>query len=89
MTFCSLCDVSNTPTLELSSFRDIVNKGFNHSHLEIDDNWESCYGDAKFESDKFPDPTRMVTEVNSLGFRTSLWIHPFINTECESYAEVG
>ena len=69
-------------------FRDIVKNGFNHSHLEIDDNWESCYGDAKFDSDKFPDPKRMVTKVNKIGLRTSLWIHPFINTECESYDEV-
>ena len=43
-------------TLTAASYRDIINNGFNHSHLEIDDNWESCYGDAKFESDKFPDP---------------------------------
>ena len=68
---------------------EIIRRGFNHSHLEIDDNWEVCYGDAVFDDDKFPDPARMVARLNDLGFRTSLWIHPFINVECESYAEAA
>ena len=89
MTFCLLCIKHFNLRSIFFLFRDIINNGFNHSHLEIDDNWESCYGDAKFDSDKFPDPKRMVRKLNMLGFRTSLWIHPFINTECESYAEVG
>ena len=27
-----------------------------NSHIEIDDNWESCYGQAEFNPQKFPDP---------------------------------
>ena len=49
---------------------------------EIDDNWEECYGDAKFDvSDgKFPDPSSMISTIkNELGYRVTLWIHPFIN----------
>ena len=68
---------------------DITNNGFNNSHLEIDDNWEVCYGDAKFDTSKFPDPARMVTLLNDKGFRTSLWIHPFINVGCDSYLEAA
>ena len=68
---------------------DIVNYGFNNSHLEIDDKWEDCYGDAQFDEEKFPDPAKMVSTVNDLGFRTSLWIHPFINVECSSYPEAA
>ena len=75
--------------LKTFCFSDIINHGFNHSHLEIDDNWEVCYGDGRFDSEKFPDPARMVASLNDLGFRTSLWIHPFINVECESYSEAA
>ena len=38
--------------------QDIIDNGFDNSQLEIDDNWESCYGDAKFDEEKFPDPAR-------------------------------
>ena len=69
--------------------QDIVHHGFNNSQLEIDDNWESCYGDAVFDPQKFPDPTRMVSAIKELGFRTTLWIHPFINTECQAYSEAA
>ena len=31
----------------------------------------------------------MVSKVKDLGFRVSLWIHPFINQECESYREAA
>ena len=65
---------------------DILNNGFDNSQLEIDDNWEACYGDAKFNTEKFPDPARMVSNIKDLGFRVTLWIHPFINQECESFS---
>ena len=48
---------------------DILDNGFNNSHLEIDDNWENCYGDAKFDSKKFPDPARVIHQLNGLGYR--------------------
>ena len=48
---------------------DILDNGFNNSHLEIDDNWEVCYGDAKFDSKKFPDPARVIHQLNGLGYR--------------------
>jgi len=65
----------------------ITSNGFNNSQLEIDDNWEQEYGDAIFNSFKFPDPARMVTDLKSRGFRVTLWTHPFINVESERFAE--
>ena len=66
--------------------QDIVDNGFDNSQLEIDDNWESCYGDATFDSDKFPDPAGMVQNIKNVGFRVTLLIHPFINQECGSFS---
>ena len=64
---------------------NIISNGFDNSQLEIDDKWEACYGDAKFDLTKFPDPARLVTNLKAKGFRVTLWIHPFVNLECESF----
>jgi len=44
-------------TIVLDYARRIVSEGFqNNSHIEIDDHWESCYGERQFDTTKFPDP---------------------------------
>ena len=54
--------------------------------IEIDDKWEDRYGDLKFDPAKFPDPGAMVRELHRLGYRVTLWVHPFANTDSETYA---
>ncbi|XP_046460215.1 myogenesis-regulating glycosidase-like isoform X3 [Daphnia pulex] len=73
----------------LSFAEQILQYGFNNSQLEIDDRWESCYGEHRFDAEKFADPSAMVNQLHSQGFRVTLWIHPFINAECPSYAEAS
>ncbi|XP_068216744.1 myogenesis-regulating glycosidase-like isoform X3 [Palaemon carinicauda] len=65
----------------------ILRSGFNNSQIEIDDNWETCYGDLTFNPGKFQDPKRLIEELRDKGFRVTLWIHPFVNEECQSFAE--
>ncbi|MCL4140058.1 UNVERIFIED_CONTAM: hypothetical protein GTU68_009452 [Idotea baltica] len=69
----------------LSLAQDIIDNGFNNSQFEIDDNWETCYGDATFNPERFPDPQGLVDTLHSMGYRVTLWIHPFINNDCESF----
>ena len=59
--------------------------GFEDSQLEIDDDWETCYGEAEFDPAKFPDPGGMISLLKALNFRVTLWIHPFVNMKCESW----
>ncbi|XP_068216743.1 myogenesis-regulating glycosidase-like isoform X2 [Palaemon carinicauda] len=61
--------------------------GDNVKEIEIDDNWETCYGDLTFNPGKFQDPKRLIEELRDKGFRVTLWIHPFVNEECQSFAE--
>ncbi|XP_046486854.1 myogenesis-regulating glycosidase isoform X2 [Neodiprion pinetum] len=62
---------------------EILQYGFNNSQLEIDDNWETCYGSAIFDTTKFPNIKSLTDGLKTKGFRLTLWIHPFINEECE------
>ncbi|OXU27291.1 hypothetical protein TSAR_004452 [Trichomalopsis sarcophagae] len=67
---------------------EILSNGFNHSQIEIDDNWETCYGSATFDTKKFPDIKKLLADLKKKKFRVTLWIHPFINEKCndgESY----
>ncbi|GAB6025579.1 hypothetical protein CHUAL_011307 [Chamberlinius hualienensis] len=78
-------DINQTSFLEFTE--EVKNRGFPVSQMELDDNWETCYGDEKFDPVKFPDPTDMVTQIKNLGFDVTLWIHPFVNSDCQMYAE--
>ena len=44
-------------TLVLQMARRLVQEGYiTNSHIEIDDKWETCYGEAEFNATKFPNP---------------------------------
>ena len=55
--------------------------------VEIDDKWEAHYGDMDFDASKFPDPRAMNDELHRLGFRVTLWVHPFVNPDTKAFAE--
>ncbi|XP_039291634.1 myogenesis-regulating glycosidase [Nilaparvata lugens] len=66
--------------------RDIAIHGFNNSQMEIDDNWESCYGETAFNISRFPDMKLLTKQLKDMGFRTTIWTHPFVNKECPDFA---
>ncbi|XP_044741376.1 myogenesis-regulating glycosidase-like isoform X2 [Chrysoperla carnea] len=53
--------------------------------FELDDDWEICYGALEFRKSKFEDPKAVVQKLHDQGFRVTLWVHPFINTNCDPY----
>lgn len=69
----------------LNFAQQILDNNFENSQFEIDDDWEICYGAMEFNTNKFPDIKALTVKLNSMGFRTTLWIHPFINKVCEPY----
>lgn len=80
-------DISEKVVLKFAE--EITANGFPNSQLEIDDNWEECYGSLVENKTKFPDFKRMVNHLKSMGFRVTLWVHPFVNIDCEPYFNHG
>lgn len=67
--------------------KEIVARGLERSIMEIDDKWQSKYGDFTFDPSKFPDPKAMVEGLHALGFRVTLWVMPFAEEASEAYKE--
>lgn len=64
---------------------EIVSHHFPISHIEIDDKWETCYGSLTVDPARFPNMKKLVQSFRSKGIHTTLWVHPFINTDCQPY----
>ena len=64
---------------------EIVANNFSNSQLEIDDKWQTFYGDFNFQTSKFPNIADTVRELNAMGFRTTLWVHPFADLISENF----
>ncbi|KAL5234234.1 hypothetical protein ACI65C_001644 [Semiaphis heraclei] len=73
-------DVNTSSVREFAE--EIVDHGFPRGTVEIDDKWETCYGSAEFNTSRFENISKLVKDLKSKGFKTSLWTHPFINLEC-------
>ncbi len=50
--------------------KDILSNNYTHSQIEIDDKWQTEYGDFTFDKKKFSNITSFITDLNNLGFRT-------------------
>lgn len=81
----SHADVTQADTLALG--KAVVKNGFRPGVLEIDDRWQSRYGDLEFDPVKFPDPVTMVHELHELGFLVTVWVMPFLQEGSEACLE--
>ncbi|XP_060532044.1 myogenesis-regulating glycosidase-like [Cylas formicarius] len=70
-----------------SFVQDILDHGFNKGQIEIDEDWETCFGTHVFKPDKFGHIGDLVAEIKK-NFRVTVWIIPFVNN-CEGIAEEG
>ncbi|KAF4525153.1 hypothetical protein B566_EDAN014770 [Ephemera danica] len=64
---------------------EILFYGYLNSQIEIDDLWETCYGELTFDLQKFPDPAGLTQRLKAIGYRVTLWVHPFVNFNCPSF----
>ncbi|XP_072377020.1 myogenesis-regulating glycosidase-like isoform X1 [Diabrotica undecimpunctata] len=69
--------------------KEIRNHGYEKGQIEIDDNWERCYGAEQFSQNTFSNIKNTVKMLKSIDFRVTLWIHPFVNANCSNNSEIG
>ncbi|KAK9907636.1 hypothetical protein WJX75_007337 [Coccomyxa subellipsoidea] len=66
---------------------EIVSRGLQRSVMEIDDRWQSAYGDLEFDALKFPDAPGMVRQLHAMGFKVTVWVMPFVEENSDAYRE--
>ena len=80
-------DINQTNVLSFA--KNILTHNFTHAQLEIDDDWTPAYGDMTFNTNKFPNASAMVQELNNMDFRVTVWVHPFFNADSKSFMELA
>lgn len=59
--------------------------GLDGHTVQLDDKWESNYGNMTFDPAKFPDPRGMSDRIHELGFDMGLWVTLWINLDSTNY----
>ncbi len=67
----------------------VLANGFPAGVLMIDDNWSNYYGEFDFNKEKFPNAKKLMSELHGMGFKTMLWICPFISPDSEVFRELA
>lgn len=71
---------------DVTDFADQIKKfNFSCSQIEIDDMYSTAYGDFNFDTNKFPSATDMIDSLHNFGFRVTVWMYPFANTNSEEF----
>ncbi len=67
--------------------REIIKHQFPYNVMEIDDRWQTSYGDITFDNSRFPDPKGMIAELHAMGFKVTAWVIPFVDPLSQAYSE--
>ena len=51
----------------------------------IDDKWTKTYGDLDFDSEKFPEPKKMIDALHKDGLKVALWVTPFVEQAAANF----
>jgi alpha-glucosidase (family GH31 glycosyl hydrolase) len=76
-------DVSQERVLHFAE--EILEHGYPYGVMEIDDRWQTHYGDFTFDPFRFPSPARMIRALHNIGFKVTTWIIPFFAPESSAY----
>ncbi|MEH1123265.1 TIM-barrel domain-containing protein [Micromonospora sp. CPCC 206061] len=75
----------------LKRARKIRDHGIPCDVLHIDAHWMPTrhWSDLRWDAKRFPDPESMLAELAGMGFRTCLWLNPYVGRESPLFAEAA
>ena len=59
--------------------QEIKDNDYPYHVLEIDDRWQTHYGDLEFDPKRFSDPKKMIRVLHEMGFKVTVWVIPFFH----------
>lgn len=68
---------------------DIIKNGFPAGVFMVDDGWANYYGNFEFDLKTFPDTKAMMDEIHAKGFKTMLWLTPFVSPDSREFKELS
>lgn len=64
---------------------DLHDNGLDGHTIQLDDKWESNYGNLTWDPKTFPDPKGMSKKIHDMGFDFGLWVTLWINLDSDNY----
>lgn len=64
---------------------DLHKNGVDGHTIQLDDKWESGYGNLTFDKKTFPDPKGMSAKIHNMGFDFGIWVTLWINLDSDNY----
>jgi len=77
-------DISESKVLQFAD--QIIENGYPHGVMEIDDRWQTNYGDIEFDRVRFPNPVRLIEELHRRNFKVTAWVVPFFDPGSSAFA---
>jgi alpha-glucosidase len=68
---------------------DVTKNGFPTGVFMVDDGWANHYGNFEFDLKTFPDAKAMMDEIHDKGFKTKLWLTPFVSPDSREFNELS
>lgn len=68
---------------------DVIKNGFPTGVFMVDDGWANYYGNFEFNLYTFPDAKAMMDEIHAKGFKTMLWLTPFVSPDSREFKELS
>ncbi|MDX3694399.1 glycoside hydrolase family 31 protein [Streptomyces europaeiscabiei] len=64
---------------------DLHDNGLDGHTIQLDDKWESNYGNLTWDPKTFPDPKGLSKKIHDMGFDFGIWVTLWINLDSDNY----
>ncbi|MGW2640633.1 TIM-barrel domain-containing protein [Streptomyces sp. NPDC001348] len=65
--------------------KDLHDNGLDGHTIQLDDKWESNYGNLTWDPKTFPDPEGLSEKIHDMGFDFGIWVTLWINLDSDNY----